>query len=337
MRSEAMKMRGQSLVCVWSALLCTVISATAGVQPEEPGIAPGTSDHKGDPAASADLSLKLSVGDVLRYTWRESTTQRTAPTVNPEAGPVREGTLDLEAAFKVMSHGAEGTTLELRYERIQVSAKAGERNVSYDSANPGPKPEPVDGKEMERPFESSIKPLINVPVTVTLDPQGVVVKVTGAEALLDMMAPTARFGLLVFGMESVASKFGAAFATWKPQEASDSWTSVQSVPYVPGILLEVTYAHRLTVDEHEGLGVIQCTGTPVLKIPNPKLLGTREIKSSKLSFTQRWNLKEHRGDSAEFSQETQVLLTAGGGDPQNSALVTSTLQGKLERSRQRGY
>ncbi|MFZ4575614.1 MAG: hypothetical protein ACOYN0_14555, partial [Phycisphaerales bacterium] len=281
-----------------------VAGGPCAAQPAEPAPAAGA-----EPAAAVDLTLKAAVGDTFRYKWTESTWQRTAPIETPEGGQVREGTLEAEAAFTVKEAGASGWTMELVYERIKVSGKAGAREASYDSANPGPEPEPVDGKPMERAFESSIKPLIGHKVTVKLDKGGVVSEVSGAALLMDMTSPSARFALLLMSAESLSSKFGAAFTSWRPEEGGASWKSQQLVPYVPGILFDVAYAHEMKVLEG-GLVEIAMTGTPVLKVPNPRRLGTREIKSSTITCTQRWNPIIGRGDWAENKQESTVLLKA---------------------------
>lgn len=297
--------------------------------------APAQPEQAAPVAAAAAPSLRLTAvaGDVLRYKWTESTWQRTAPIETPEGGQVREGSLEVHAAFAVKEVKEAGVTLELTFERIRVSAKVGDRDVAYDSANPGPKPPPMDGQEMERPFESSIKPLIGHPVTVTLDATGRIAEISNVGALLDMTAPTARFGLLLMSIESLSAKFGSAFTAWQPEPPALTWQSQQMVPYVPGILFDVAFAHEAkTLDG--GITEITATGTPTLKVPNPRRLGTREIKSSSLTYTQRWNSTLGRGDTTEHKQESVVLLKAPEEGPGKQALVTSRMHGRLERASQ---
>ncbi len=304
-----------------SMILASPCAAQTTPAPATPGAAVQT----------VDLAFRAIVGDTLRYNWAESTWQRTAPIETAEGGQVREGALEATAAFTIKEKTAEGWTLELAYERIKVSAKAGEREVAYDSANPGPEPEPVDGKKMERAFEASIKPLVGHKITVKLNASGEVVEVTGFEMLIDMTAPTARFALLLMGKESIASKFGAAFGTWRPQGAASTWQSTQLVPYVPGILFEVAYEHTMKAPD-AGIVEISAAGTPTLKVPNPRGLGTREIKSSSISYTQKWNTTEGRADSATFNQNSEVLLKAQKEGPGSQALVKSKMAGRLSRS-----
>ena len=299
-------------------------AASAPAQPEPAAVAS---------AQAPSLRLTAVAGDVLRYKWTESTWQRTAPIETPEGGQVREGSLEVHAAFAVKEVQAGGITLELTFERIRVSAKVGERDVAYDSANPGPKPPPMDGQEMERPFESSIKPLIGHPVTVKLDSSGRVAEISNVGALLDMTAPTARFGLLLMSIESLSAKFGSAFTAWQPEPPALTWQSQQMVPYVPGILFDVAFSHEAKTVEG-GITEVTATGTPTLKVPNPRRLGTREIKSSSLTYTQRWNNTLGRGDSTEHKQESVVLLKAPEEGPGKQALVTSRMHGRLERASQ---
>lgn len=317
-------MRTFALLAALAALPLLTAHCVAQPEPAAPAAAK---------AGALDLTFKGLVGDTLRYDWVESTWQQTAPIETPDGGQIREGALEATAAFTVKEKSAEGWTLELSLERIKVSAKSAGREVSYDSANPGPEPEPVDGKKMERAFEASVKPLIGHKVTVKLNGAGEVVEVSGIELLVDMTAPTARFALLLMGKESIASKFGAAFSTWRPQGAASTWQSTQLVPFVPGILFEVAYEHTMKAPD-AGIVEIGATGTPTLKVPNPRGLGTREIKSSSISYTQKWNTTEGRADSATFSQNSEVLLKAQQEGPGSQALVKSKMAGRLTRTAQ---
>lgn len=279
------------------------------------------------PTTSTSLAPTLRAGDALSYMWTEETFQRTAPIETPDGGQVREGALTADADFKVISADESGFTLEMKLTRIVVTAKAGERTASYDSANPGPEPEPVNGQKMERAFESSIKPLIDRTLTLKLSPRGVINECSGAADLMEMTKPTSRFALLLMSVEALNAKFGGAFTTWSQTDASLTWNSTQQVPYVPGIIFEVAYEHTAT--QTDGLITVEAKGTPSIKVPNPKRLGTRELRTHDVKFSQVWNPASGRGEQASFTQNCEVLLKAPEEGAGKQAIVTNRLKGEL--------
>lgn len=278
---------------------------------------------------TSSLAPKLSVGETLSYMWTEETFQRTAPIETPDGGQVREGALTADAEFTVKSADANGYILEMKYTRIVLSAKAGTRTASYDSANPGPEPEPVNGQKMERAFESSIKPLIGRVLTLTISRRGIITACDGAADLSEMTTPTSRFALLLMSVESLNAKFGAAFTTWSDADDTANWRSTQQVPYVPGIIFEVAYEHASKLVD--GTLTIEATGVPTIKVPNPKRLGTRELRNHEVRFSQRWNPTTGRGEQASFTQNCEVLLKAPEEGAGKQAIVTNRLKGELHK------
>ena len=279
------------------------------------------------PTPPKSLAPMLRVGDAMSYMWTEETFQRTAPIEKPEGGQVREGALTADADFKVIAADESGFTLDMKFTRIVVTAKAGDRAASYDSANPGPEPEPVNGQKMERAFESSIKPLIDRTLTLKLSARGAITECSGAADLMEMTKPTSRFALLLMSVEALNAKFGGAFTTWSENDASLTWSSTQQVPYVPGIIFEVGYQHTATTAD--GLVKIEAEGTPTIKVPNPKRLGTRELKTHNVRFSQVWNPDSGRGEQASFTQHCEVLLKAPEEGAGKQAIVTNRLTGEL--------
>jgi hypothetical protein len=190
---------------------------------------------------------------------------------------------------------------------------------------------PEQAKE-ENPFYPSVSPLVGTTVVFAVDAAGVVIAATGHESLIVLGSPAARIAVQLIEPTSIGVKFGPAlgfFSEGAKPEVGAAWSRTRSVPYVPGIVLEVTDA--VTVESIEGtIATIAAKGTPELRIPNPARLGKREIKSSDIHSTIAWDFSKGAIKRCDSVLSTDVLLISGIENAGSRGLVQSRVESTLE-------
>lgn len=331
---------GMTLGGLLNGSACGLIQPGSEKQPETASVS----------AAASEKTLRAvwPVGEARRYRFFQQSSERTGAAENPDAAVERKGTMRIDVTMKAVamadipaslaaeiaalpkSESGVGPVAESLYsltiDAVKFTAVTRDGiELVFDSAVP------EQAKE-ENPFYPSVSPLVGTTVVFAVDAAGVVIAATGHENLIVIGSPSARIAVQLIEPTSIGVKFGPTlgfFSEGAKPELAAAWSRKRSVPYVPGIVLEVTDA--VTVESIEGtIATVAAKGTPELRIPNPGRLGKREIKSSDIHSTITWNVAKGALLKCDSVLSTDVLLISGVEGAGSRGLVQSRVESTLE-------
>jgi len=306
-------------------------------QPAEPGVAPGAAVP---PVVGAVAEMRLGAvwagGETRRYRYSQRVSEKTGSAETPETFVERQGTMRMEVGVTRMvatnappdstALGFGETAYQMTIDSLRLTAampQGGE--VVFDSADP-------ELCKDDNRFSPSARPLVGATVVFVADAAGKVVRAEGYDELLDISSPSARLAVQIIESTSIGAKFGPVLGFVAPGAGAvvdAKWEQSRSVPYVPGIVLEVVDV--CTVTGLDGaLVTVASTGTPTLRIPNPGRLGTREVAASNIHATTTWDAGTGGLRRHEATMATDVLLKAANKGPGSVGLVRNRVESVLE-------
>lgn len=193
-------------------------------------------------AADIDLAPRWTVGDeaVFEYTT-DSTRKDEVPAF--KANQEQRTRQEMTIRRKVIETGPNGTVLELVFERIKVVVTQGRMFMLYDSRKP---PAP----DRSNVLEDAIKPCLNIPIRIVLQPDGSVKDVTGLPP-----PPTVdgRIRPLILDDELLRNSLAPMYGLGKqPSKAKvgESWGFTEDLP--GGESTRMLIRHKRTLESVDG-------------------------------------------------------------------------------------
>ena len=337
----------RAFIAVILSLACGTLPGRAAGAPARAFVQPAADAPATPPPAVGGLAPGLEAvwagGETRRYRFTQSVSEKTGSAATPEQFVERRGTMRLEVSITAfttsptppttpedvnpevgtLAPGETAWRMTIDVLRLTAALPSG-GEVVFDSADP----------ELCKPdnrFAVSAGPLVGASVVFITDMTGKVTRATGHDDLLDITSPAARLAVQMIESTSIGAKFGPVMG-W-PQSGSQAvgteWQHDRSVPYVPGIVLEVANACR--VEAADGAIVtVASKGTPRLRIPNPARLGTREIAASDIHSTTQWDAAKGALRKHEAFLSTDVLLKGANAGEESVGLVRNKVESVLE-------
>lgn len=272
------------------------------------------------PAQDAPVLLRwnLKVGEVLRY--RMTVEQAMEMSVMPDAKMDQDMAMVLRQEVKQI--GADGVaTIDVSYEAVRMEV-SGMASVSYDSTRTG-----EDTKKNDATLGEMFGPMLEVTLTMKLEPTGRISELKGVDAMLGKMLSSvgkqnpALEQMLKggFGEEQLRKMFEANVFPEKPLAKGDSWTRdfVQEFPML-GTIKYVT--------ENELAGVEERSGEPCARIameakitldpsgPSPEMPMKLSMDECKGTGTMYFAVRSGRLIENEFSATMDMDMSMPGAE-----------------------
>ncbi len=236
-------------------LASAALASTPPAPPASPQPAAAAPKAAQPGAGTADLSTRVKPGDQHRYSILiNSAMNLSAPDI-PGFEQRQQVMQEVDFVMTVKEQDpAEGTVLELTYERLKFAIDSANLQGSFDSAAPAP--EAKEGEEGGEADESAaaaaLRPVVGTVLTVRVDPRGRVTEVAGGDALagLDFWGQVAR---QFAEREIVASFIEPIMSTRRDggeAEVGETWTHIDTLDESPLGAFRIITNH--TLDAVEG-------------------------------------------------------------------------------------
>lgn len=190
------------------------------------------------PASGPNLSPIWQKDAEARYIYKANST-RTSRLPAMKAEQEQKTRQEFVIRRKVIATGAEGTELELVFERLTVVSMAGKMFIRVDTNDP---PDP----ERANALDPLVRPAANKPIRVRLGPDHRVLAIENIPKGADAEGnPTA----LVVDEELVRNSLAAMYSLEKSPPAAkvgDRWTVTETLPAGAGAVLNIIHTRQLT-------------------------------------------------------------------------------------------
>ena len=135
------------------------------------------------------------------------------------------------AQFDVQDIDDDGVTIRMVHQRIQfeMNSPISESTFKFDSTTPG-------DQDATNPIAPVLRPLIGAPITIKLDPTGIIQSVEAPPGLVPSI-PLARLSRQFMDTASVQLRLAELFTTRSPKEkqaVGASWTSGDTLDALGG-------------------------------------------------------------------------------------------------------
>lgn len=250
-------------------------------------------------APAGDLRPRFEPGRELRYAL---TLEDSMQVSTRAGGPSNSFRRELTIAFRALEVGAESTRAELRFERIAIR-QAGAAESAFDSS--------ADKPDQATDLGLAFRPLVNLPLTLTIDAAGVIRSVGGADraSLSGRYAEDAAALITRQGLQSLL----APLLTMTRPSASDApgaaWSASESIRDAP--FGEITVRTDYRVAEFVG-GIARIAVSGDFSLAPAKGAEGVSLKTTAFSGDISWDAV--RGCPAELRLERAftVEMTARG-------------------------
>lgn len=160
----------------------------------EPTKSPAKSTPPPATAGRIDLRPKWELGQVVRYTMKQTSDQQTPNAEDPK-DPHKsrlEQTVGLKMTAKAVDAQTGEATVEIVYETVKAKLDGGIANVDFDSTRPAPKTpkkpaDPLD--EIDNLVADQFKQMVGTTITMKVARDGRITSTTGGESLSPTMIP----------------------------------------------------------------------------------------------------------------------------------------------------
>jgi hypothetical protein len=295
-------------------------------KPEKP--APTKSDGK------IDLRPKFELGDVVRYSMRQTSDQVIPNQADPKDPNKthQERTVGLKMSTKAVDKETGEATVEIVYETVKAKIDGPLGVVDFDSTKPPAKGTPA--KKSDDPLDAlndaaleSFKKTVGTTMTMKVAKDGRIVSITGGESLAPDIVPgvTQSWG---DAMKNLGGLFGpintkSSAGFDGTAKVGDRWTHTDGVTLGPlgGLDLLTTYELR---SAQNNVAKVFFTGHAEKKSSGDQ--GLVAVDDCKYSGQYAWDTRRGQLASCEMEQSVTMSGSLTGGKP---STATTTL--KLER------